>query len=409
MKWGRKWGNYWGNSAVSPLSVKDFAQLPPTVLLSWSDPGVDNQFYIIYVDGKRYGSTTGTSLMIQHVNTGRHWYEVFLAGPGCMDEDLSEFISTVPGCRARLSWTQSVSTDVDHYDVYWDQGLGGGLTYLDRTDGADAEFISDVLDDGTYVFRVDAVDRAGNRTTSSSTVSVTISRYPNPPSDLELSSYNNGTASFTFTESDTAGVTGYRVYHNSGSGNIDYDAVKLTVLAGNTTFDLSVITSGDWRVGLRAYNGSYEEDNIDVVSTFRLGGSPIEQLENQPNTPVGLEATPIAGGEIRLQCTYFAMDEAAKATQINFYADDGAGGSINYTTAVATGSIDDHQTGEDAVLTISADTNALTDGSTYTFAAKAATASGTESDASDTTTGTADSTAPTDITSLAGEAVNYEQ
>ena len=411
MRWGRKWGNYWGKDIVSPLVVTDQESFPPEALLEWADQDSSrsNEIYHIFVDGKFYDTTTATEILIQLTETGRHWYEVFLSGPGNADEDLSAFISDIPGCRAKLTWTASPAADIYRYKIYWDSGAGGGLTYLAETDSTETEWISSVLDDGTYIFRVDPVDRAGNQTTSSSTVSVTIARYPNPPSDLALESYNYSTqiASFSFVESDTAGVSGYKVYHNNGNGDIDYDTVVLYVAAGNTTFDLSLTTAGEWKVGLRAYNAAWTEDNIDVLSEFELGGSPMDHLEPKPNTPIALIVTPKSGGTFLVNCVYPAHNEESKATIVNIYCDDGAGGAIDYNTVIATDAVDEHIKGEDAVLEIEATSIALTDGKTYTFAAKAATASGTKSDASETATGTADATAPDDISNLAGEDVNY--
>lgn len=411
MKWGRRWGNYWGKDNVSPLAVSDQESFPPEALLEWADQdnNRNTEIYHIFVDGKFYDTTTSTEILIQLPETGRHWYEVFLSGPGNIDEDLSNFISDVPGCRAKLSWTASPATDIYRYKIYWDTGTGGGLVYLTQTDTTETEWISDILNDGTYVFRVDAVDRAGNQTTSASTVSVTIARYPNPPSSLALESYNYSTqiANFSFAESNTAGISGHKVFHNNGSGDIDYNTVVLYIAAGNTTFDLLLAIAGDWKVGLRAYNAAWTEDNIDVVSEFELGGSPMDHLEAKPNTPVALTVTPKSAGTFLINCIYPASNELSKATQINFYCDDGAGGNIDYNATIATGVIADHVLGEDAILEIEATSIALSDGKTYIFAAKAATAENTESEASDTATGTADATAPGDILDLAGEDVNY--
>lgn len=397
---------------VNTIKIIDFESTPPEALVSWeAETGVDNPLYHVYVDGKFYDTTTGTKIIVQFQDTGRHWVEIMIGGPGSTEEDLSAFVSTIPGGRVKLSWTASASADVDHYDIYYDSGLGGGLSYLDRTKADETEWVSDEFDDGTYVFRVDAVDTAGNRRTSGSTKTVTIAKYPAAPSDLTLESFNGTTnmASFSFAESPTAGVTGYKIYHNSGSGNINYGTIITSVLAGNTTFSIACPTTGTWKVGIRAYTAAYTEDNVDVTEEFELTGSPLEQGEGKPNTPEGLVGVPGAAGIIDLYCTYDAYEEKTKGTQVNFYADDGAGGDIDYSSTVATATIDDHETGEMFTADILATTAALTDGSTYTFVAKTATAAGTESDASDTCDATADATAPDDITALAGEAVNYEE
>jgi len=413
MKWGRKWGNIWGSDAIpdNKIKITDMENSPPEAIVSWPEQGT-NSLYHVYVDGKLYSQTTATSILVQLPSYGRHWFQIIVGGPASYDENLSAFATAIPGGRAKLTWDESGSTDIKYYAIYYDAGLGGALSYLGETKGLETEWISEELSNGTYIFRVDPVDRAENRKQSSSTTTVTIAKYPNPPSGLEIESYDedHDLATFSFVESEMPPtISGYHVYHNSGSGYIDYSTVQKNVASGENGFTLEISTSGKWAVGIRSYNSSYEEDNVDVFVEFELSGSPIDLLDEQPNIPGSLDAIPSSGGTFELQCSYLASEEKAKATAINFYADNGLGGEINYTSAVASGTVEDHTMGENSIIKVSAISVAMVDGRTYTFSCKASSATGRESDESETTTGICDATVPDDISNLAGEAVNYDE
>jgi hypothetical protein len=409
MKWGRRWGNLWGGDEVTPIEIIDFEEIPPAALVKWTSQGA-GILYWVYVDGQFYATTTGLEIIVQFIDFGRHWVEILFGGTGNQDEDLAAFLSTIPGSRVKLTWTASASSDVDHYKVY--MLVAAVWTLQGQTKSKnDVTFITNSLVDGTYDFRVDPVDTAGNQTTSASTKQVVIARYPDPPTALALDSYDTGTqvGEFSFTESGSAGVVGTHVYHNSGSGDIDYTTIKETVLAGNSDFSLTMSTSGEWKVGIRAYNASLEEDNVDEFAAFELGGSPVDQLDEQPNIPEALAAIAAAGGTFTLRCTYDATDELGFATIINYYANDGLGGAINYAATVATATVPDHTQGDFEPFEIEGTSSALVDTRTYIFAARSATAGGRESDSSDTASAICDATAPDDISGLTAEAVNYAE
>ena len=408
MRWGRRWGNPYGEDLITNVRLTDLQEDPPATLAQWDDEG--SVLYHVYADGKYYQTISVPEIVIQFQNSGRHWVEVLIAGQGNLNQEPGDFVSEIPGARVKLTWTASVSADLAYYKIYWDQGLGGGLSYLDRTKQNETEWISQELADGDYVFRVDGVDNAGNQVTSGATVTVTIDRYPNPPSSLVLDNYDDGTdtADFSFTPSTTPTISGYRVYHNGGSGEIDYGTVIATLGSGANDFSLSGIGVGNWQVGLRAYRTSFEEDNVDVVASFDVDTVTEELLEAPPNIPNALAAIPAANGMFTLKCTYECFDEQSKATQVNFYANDGAG-TVDYSSILVSASVPSHTQGDLLTFEITATSPSLNDGDTYIFGAKAATTSGRESDAATEATAVADATAPSDISGLTGTAVNYEE
>lgn len=410
MQWGRKWGNPWGEDRVTPITITDLGEDPPAALAQWADQG--NYLYLIAIDGKTYTVTAGNEITFQVQQAGRHFVEVLLTGPGNMDEDVSSFASAIPGARVKLSWTASIATDLAYYKIYWDQGLGGGLTYLARTKADEINWISNELADGSYKYRINTVDKAGNETTGASTVTVVIDRYPNAPTALALDSYDDvmDEATFTFVESTSAGVVGYHAYKNDGAGGvIDYDTIAATILAGNTDFTLVGIGTGEWKVALRAYDASYEEDNVDVFVEFDISAGG-DLLEDPPNAPYALAVIPTAGGTFLLTCSYDCFEEPGVGATINYYRNNGAGGVVNYSSVIASAAIPAHTQGDLVALEVQATSPALTNGLTYIFGVKAATAGGREGDAAATeVSGVADAAAPADITGLTGEAINYEE
>lgn len=408
MKWGRRWSNPWGQDKLVDIRITDFRELPPAMLVSW-EAIAEIFLYHVYLDGKFYTTTKATKIVVQCKKFGRHWAEVFLSGSGNDDEDISAFVTTIPGTRVKLSWVASSSEDIHHYMVFWDAGIGGDLVELGETKDTTTEYITEALENGTYVFRIAPVDIAGNQFTSGATETIVISRYPNPPSDLALADFvsETGQAEFTFSKSDTVNVTGYVIYHNAGSGYIDYETTIITIAADQTSFSLPGLTTGNWKIALRAINANYEEDNVDVFVEFKLGGSPVDLFDEQPNAPLALVVRPAANGTFDLYCTYDAYEELGKATNINFYADNGLGGVIE--NLVATTTVGEHTRADMAFFEITTTSSALVHGRTYNFLARAVTENGQESEDSNIAIGVADAIPPSDISNLVTEAVNYEE
>lgn len=407
MKWGRKWGNLWGQDLVDPVKIIDYEELPPVAHVSWGEVAL-GILYHVYVDGKFYDTTSALEMIIQVEDFGRHWVEIFIGGPGSANEDLVAFLTSIPGTRIKLTWTASVAPDISYYNIYQ---VNGSDVLLGRTKSDEIAFITEVFIDGTYEFRVNPVDLAGNELISSVTETIVLSRYPDAPTEFALGSFNSGTgvASFTFSDSISSGVASYNIYRNDGAGgDIDYNTIIQNVAFGLEAFSTAGWSSGEWDIALRAVNASFEEDNVDIFLSFELGGSPIDILEDRPNIPIAFSIIPSAGGTFLCICTYDAFEEAGEATEINFYTNDGLGGAVNFTSSVATAAIEEHTQGEQLLLEIEATSSGLIDTRTYIFIARAATITGRESENSESATGVADSTVPTDISSLLAAAVNFE-
>ncbi len=407
MRWGRQWGNYWGDDSASNIVMTNTGQDPPTAHVSWDSFHPDARYHV-YVDGKYYDQTKETEASISFESEGRHYVEVKISGPGNIDEDIAPFLDNTPGMRARITWTASVSTDLDHYRIMWDKGDSSPLELLGRTKATETEFITEELGDGTYEFRVDPVDRAGNITISSSTDALLISKFPEAPTSLVLDSYDTGTttASFSFTEPVSSAVN-HRVYHNNGSGKIDYSVIRATVTSPGSTFDLA-IAEGNWRVGIRAFDGTDEEDNTDIRVDFDIDSTDT-LLDAPPNVPEALSVIPAPGAAIAFKVNYSPFEERGEGSSVNFYTNDGLGGDIDFDTPVASTAIPEHTAQEPIMLEIEGTSSPLLDGRTYLCAAKASTSSGRESQAISSVSITVDGSSPSDISELTLTAVNFEQ
>lgn len=188
---------------------------------------------------------------------------------------------------------------------------------------------------------------------------------------------------------------GYRVYHNSGAGAVDYATVRATRNETVSSWSSPALSCpGAWRFGMRAFNEYAEEKNLDVATELTLLGSGSPSPE-RPNRPTDLAATAAAGGRAHIAFSYDETNEAAACTHFHVYADD-ASGAIDYATPV--GAIDKDDAGP--VSHYEFLTDALADGVTRRFAARAATAQDVEDDGTEFAVVTPDATAPAQPASL---------
>lgn len=405
MKWGEPWGGLWGDGPQN-LRVTDLGLLAPTALLEWDEPSTTiNLTYHVYVNGVFAGITRETRMVVPLKVAGRFYWEVFATNENTEGESRAAFVTERTGDRITLSWTPGAGAA--SFRISWDRGLGTIDTQLGTTTGS--SFQTDRLPNGTHKFRVDSLDAAGNVLTSSLILTHSVSRPPDPPTGVTVDAHESG-GTWYLDVAWTAGassVTGHRVYHNGGSGPIDYSAPAATVAdpTAALAIPLAGAPTGDWEVVVRAYDGSFEEDNGNAAraSWAETIDDPTGALQSRPPaTPRNLLATAIAGGKIRLRCDYPVMGAQRSGASIRFFHNGGSG-AIDYTTAVVTEALPTHTAGSPVILAVDVETAALTDGVEYLFAARAV-ADGIESASSNEISATADDTAPADITGLSAAA-----
>lgn len=415
-KWGcTPWGTPWG-TVVSNVQVIALPFSPPAALITWDSlhPAGSSTLYQVYVNGEFYDHTSEFQMEVVLSRTGRFYVEVVAAGPGTI-KNTSPIACFTPvfGDAIKLTWAHGASwgvvpwgttpwgDDAERYRVYWDEGtLPGTTTLLGET--SELEFTTEDLEDGTYTFRVVAVDAAGNEA-AGVTVIVVHDRPPTPVANLLLTSFTAPTTfTATWTPSPSSDVLTYFIYSNGGSGPIDYSTAVASVAApaaGHTWTDAAV--AGDWQIAVRAFDGTFLEDNVSEFYSFELGGAPLVLRSPKPATPYDLLVTPIAGGALEIAVKYNPTSEDAVGSVINLYYDSGSG-TIDFSSIFATIAIPGHDLARPGVYDLSFTTAFLADGVAYLFAAKAAAASSLESAASETASAVADATPPADVYTLAG-------
>ncbi len=267
----------------------------------------------------------------------------------------------------------------------------------------DTQYKTDALDDGTYNFVVRAVDDAGNEDTNTTPVTVVIDTYPLAPTDLEYT-FDDGTdkVTLTWTASPSADIDKYNIYSNGGSGFINYSTPIAVVNSPTVTWESdAIVAAGTYNYGVRAEDaGGKEEFNSDVTVTVKIKDTPIEEIPNLPNAPVGLTLTPVAGAKIQIDWLYDVTDQEVVPSVFSIYYDNNTG-VMDYVTPLdtvlySTGTV------QGKYLAFTFTTGALGDGLDYEFGVRAKSAAGDEEENTVTETATADSTAPNAPTGLAG-------
>jgi len=412
-RWPFRWGAAaWGGPFAVDLKSIALPGLPPSALILWtaiaSTPA--DMVWQVYVNGRLVAVTSDTRYLVVLEAVGVFYFEVIGVRAGVDDADFRSALEVIPGDRAQLTWSPSAKwgafkwgyqgwgkTDATLYHVYWDAGLGGPLTFLAET--SHTTYTSGRLEDGTYVFRIDPLDAAGNRRVSSRTRSITVLRMPDPVTDFMVTGYDAGTTTFsaTWTAPATAGVTEYRIYSNGGSGPIDYSTPVATIAAPATGGSwVETGSAGDWAHAIRVVKGALEETNVHARHEYELGGSPLDVLGLQPAPVLNLQARAIEAGAIRLAADYPAMAEASIGTAVRIYYDAGTG-TISYAAPLLSIDIPAHSLGGGGVMSILGETGALTHGTTYLFVARAVDAAGRESEDSAEVSAIADAVAPPPI------------
>jgi glucuronoarabinoxylan endo-1,4-beta-xylanase len=199
-----------------------------------------------------------------------------------------------------------------------------------------------------------------------------------------------------------AGVVnfGYHIYANSGSGPIDYSTIIATITGFTTTTWTSSALShpGDWKFGVRAFNSSGEEQNLDVFAEIILDSSG-NDITNRPAPPNGLRALAMAAGAIRVEWTYTAFLTSSAKKPTGFHVYTGTGGSPSYASPAATVSYSSAIAGM-----FVANLTGLTGGTTYSIGVRAYNATAEEPNTTFVNV-TADATGPAPVVSLTAAAV----
>lgn len=136
---------------------------------------------------------------------------------------------------AVLTWLESESSNVDHYNVYMNSG--SSWSAIGQAQVGVAKFVK-FLAPGKYYFRLTAVGTNGLESDPSDYVIGTISNVPDAPSAPLVSQQKHGAV---VTWGAVSGVNEYVVYRK---GALDLNPVPIATVAGSTSFTDPNLSAG---------------------------------------------------------------------------------------------------------------------------------------------------------------------
>lgn len=385
------------------------AALGGGIRLSWEHDADPDAWFKIFLNQIEEAITQDHEYIIYPALAEQSFFEVLAVGSGNRFADYTHLLEDLDGNKVLITWNGSTSGDADYYHIYNDNQTGsidyGTLiaTVDHLGSGVAHSYKSDALSDGTWKWAVRAVDDATNEETNVVTVTVVIDTYPLAPTNLEYT-FNDTTdkVTLTWTASPSADIDKYNIYGNGGSGYIDYTTPLATVNSPTVTWESgAIVAAGIYNYGVRAEDaGGKEEFNSDVTVTVKIKDTPIEEVPDLPNAPVGLTATPVAGGKIQIDWLYDTTNQEVVPSLFSIYYDNNTG-TVDYVNALSTKA---YSTGtvSGRHLAFTYTTAALGDGLDYEFGVRAKSATGDEEENEVTVTEIADATAPNAPTGLAG-------
>lgn len=215
---------------------------------------------------------------------------VVLVGPDAINPSTPQNLVGVPGLdgEAVLSW--SASTDnvaVTGYAVF----RNGVEVQTTATTTATVTG----LPAGANSFQVAAVDGAGNVSTRTGLVTVTVTGAdlvkPTSPKDLVIVPGADNEAVLTWTAStDNVGVTGYRIYRSG---------VLVQTVTDATTVTLTALPTGTNSFQVSAIDAAANESSKTASVTVMVTGVDV----TKPSTPRDLVGTLLPSGDVELTWT----------------------------------------------------------------------------------------------------------
>ncbi len=340
--------------AYTPLDISLAIPLPDDErrVIRWSGSASE---YVVMIDGDEYARTDQEEFAIPSTITCREYLQVV---------DAADTLSSAPTPQDEvdLSWTG----DADHYRIERAKDAG---SYEPIANVQEKEYTDGPLEDATWHYKVIAIDAEGDET-ASAVSDVTISSAPEPPTNMEWSfDSDTGTLTLTWDASPSGDVSSYRVRQSAGSEELDWDKTPAQDSA-DTTYTQSFTTeTGVYVFSVRAYDGTNEEGNVSQMVAIPFGsGEPV----GFPAEPRQVRADPVSGGKVEVQWSYYPALEylgPGQAHEARIYSNGGSG-SVDWSSPTATVSMG----GPESSATYSWTSGALTDGNTYKFGVRIATA-----------------------------------
>ncbi len=210
--------------------------------------------------------------------------------------------TSAAGTDVMLTWTASSdNVGVDHYVLY--RGDAANFDVADALEvgqtGA-AGYTESGVPEGTWHYRVVAVDAAGNTSAASASAAVVVdidTDAPQPPGDLVTSVASSGVVTLSWTAStDDIGVVGYRVYRGATA---DFVANASSLVADGVTaltWDDVDTTLGERFYRVAAYDAATNQSAPSAAVSATVSDVAA------PSTPAGL-GTVVTGSDVQLAWT----------------------------------------------------------------------------------------------------------
>ncbi|MFZ5863148.1 MAG: CARDB domain-containing protein [Nitrospirota bacterium] len=235
---------------------------------------------------------TGTSFTDPGVPDGQHAYRLVAVNACSVEGPASELTTavgdvtapgapidltaTATGSDVALSWTTPADPDVAGYIVYRD--VGGAWTRLNPTPVPAMNYVDPVLPNGTYRYRVIAVDTVGNQSAPSNEAQASVN-VPLPSGPLALAvtaPLGGGRLDLAWSPGDpTQSILGYRVYRSTVAGGPYVDVGQSVA----TTYADQTVTNGTtYYYVVRAADAAGNESAASNESS----GTPRDTLTPEP-------------------------------------------------------------------------------------------------------------------------------
>jgi fibronectin type 3 domain-containing protein len=296
----------------TPAHVVTRAMTPDAPSLTWNAGGTDNlsglDHYDVYRDGNRLTSTvqpgfTDLTLSVQ----GAHTYAI-RAVDGAGNVSAATPVETVvydttppppptglavptPTNLPRLSWDAGVDDDtgasgLEGYNVYRDGARVGHSVTTSWDDGS-------IPQDGSYAYRVTAVDKAGNESLDSRSVVITFDGTAPPAPEGVSGTTPTRAPLLTWTpvsDASTGGspIVGYRVFR---------DATPADTTTGTTLLDSHPGSSSHHLYAVQAI------DAAGNVSATSAPADVVVDLEGPVIDTTGIKATATTGVSTTMRVT----------------------------------------------------------------------------------------------------------
>ena len=343
-------------------------------LLTW--PGAGTVAYV-YFDGELQAQTDVGQLTIPEATEIRQYLQALASRPATPASPLD---------RVSLSWS-----DEGARYVLKRAPAGGSYEVVASLGGT--SHVDGPLEDGTYRYKVVAYDEEDDFAESAQR-SVTISSAPEPPSGLGYEwDAETQTLTLSWTASGSEDLDHYVIRGNGGSGAVALSGDPLDTTADTTWQQVFTDESGRYQFLVRAVDsGGIEEANVEQMVAIPFeDGYPVAY----PCPPRIVSAEAVADGKIELTWLYDpAYEESGPGAghEARIYWDD-ASGTVDYSAPKA----EVYMAGPEDAAWWSWTSDALTDGETYTFVVRVATADwpgGIETENTDEHSATVDDDVP---------------